>query len=139
MQTWPAVALAYQNLYGHIYAGRIGTCSLLICSTYMLFSLFVYISCMNKAGRTQLYLQRAMHSYNAFSLNLGLPSNVYRTIAHRYVTAINCHLSARRAARSNTTTDTCYGYCYHSSKKSLTSNRALRPRLPPSAITAPEL
>jgi hypothetical protein len=87
MQTWPAVALAYQNLYGHIRAY-----SLLICSTYMLFSLFVYVSCANKAGLTQLYLQRAMHCSNTVSLNLGLLSDVYLAITLRYVTAVHCHL-----------------------------------------------
>lgn len=84
---------------------------MLICSTYMLFSLFVYISCMNKAGRTQCYLQRAVLSYGSVSLNLGMPSNVYRTIALRYVTAFNCHLlSDRRGAYSNSATD-AYTYC----------------------------
>jgi hypothetical protein len=47
---------------------------------------------MNKAGRTQLYLQRAMHSCKAASLNLGLPSDVYRPIPLGYVTAVNCQL-----------------------------------------------
>jgi hypothetical protein len=62
---------------------------------------------MNKAGRTQLYLQRAMHSYNAVSLNLGLPSDVYRPIPLGYVSAINCHLpSARGGAYPNSVAET---------------------------------